>query len=232
MRDPNEQMQASWNANAEAWTRTVREGRIESRKVATDAAILGALSARPKRRLLDLGCGEGWLARELSALGFAVTGTDGSAPLVRAAQALGGGTFRTLTYEEIAGRPDLLQGPYAEIVCNFSLLGAELGALLQALRANLTADGRLYIQTLHPHAVTGGEPYRDGWRMETFAGMGESFPEPMPWYFRTVSSWVAALTRAGFQVTGLDEPVHPQSGRVLSLLLTAAPVNDTPRAAG
>jgi hypothetical protein len=60
-RDYRELLCLSWQANADAWTAAVREQRIESRRLVTDAAIL-ALALAPLR-ILDLGCGEGWLRR-------------------------------------------------------------------------------------------------------------------------------------------------------------------------
>ena len=70
----------------------------------------------------------------------------------------------------------------------------------------------------------GGEaPYRDGWKTETFRGFGEGFTEAMPWYFRTLTSWVTLLQATGFGLVEVREPVHPDSGRPLSLLLIAVP---------
>ena len=40
-RDHREQLQQSWQANADAWAAAVREQRIESRRLVTDAAIIG-----------------------------------------------------------------------------------------------------------------------------------------------------------------------------------------------
>lgn len=222
MQNSQEELKESWSSNAEAWTRAVREERIESRRLATNAAIIEAVAARPRCRTLDLGCGEGWLARELAQRGFDVAGVDGSAELVSKAAELGGGLFRTLSYEEITTRPDTLEGPYDNIVCNFSLLGEELRPLLMALRSQLSDSGCLSIQTLHPHAAVGNEPYRDGWRVESFAGMGDASWTPMPWYFRTIASWFNELGEAGYHILTLNEPVHPVTGRPLSLLLRAS----------
>ena len=58
----------------------------------------------------------------------------------------------------------------------------------------------------------------DAWREL----VGEQvFPEPMPWYFRTLATWLADLDRAGFSVHRLREPAHPDTARPLSLLLEA-----------
>ena len=73
-------------ANASAWSAAVRERRIESRRTVTDAAIVAAVLEQNPRRVLDVGCGEGWLARALSAHGIDVTGIDTSAPLIEAAR--------------------------------------------------------------------------------------------------------------------------------------------------
>src|ERR1700689_2940465 len=59
----------SWRNNAHAWTSAVREQRIDSRALVTDRAIVDAVLARAPRSVLDIGCGEGWLARRLGGRG-------------------------------------------------------------------------------------------------------------------------------------------------------------------
>jgi 2-polyprenyl-3-methyl-5-hydroxy-6-metoxy-1,4-benzoquinol methylase len=79
--------------NAPAWTQSVRGGRIESRVQITDKAIIDAIMARSPRTVLDIGCGEGWLARALAARGVGVTGVDVVPGLVEAAQRAGAAIF-------------------------------------------------------------------------------------------------------------------------------------------
>lgn len=43
----------------------------------------------------------------------------------------------------------------------------------------------------------------------------------MPWYFRTLESWLALLDGSGWRLRGLSETAHPRLGRPLSLLLRA-----------
>ena len=211
----------SWMANAEAWTRAVRGGRIESRRLATDHAIVQAVAERSPRRVLDLGCGEGWLMRALAERGIETVGLDVSLELLMTAEELGGGRFRCCPYDQVVDDPTRAGGPYDVIACNFSLLGAELPPLLRALRQNLSPGGALVIQTVHPWTAGGGEPYADGWRTETFEDFGGDFAEPMPWYFRTLGSWVDALAAAGLRLAALREPMHPATKRPASLLLVA-----------
>lgn len=214
----------SWEANAGGWTRAVREGRIESRRIATDRAVLEAVLDPGPARALDVGCGEGWLCRALAAAGVEAMGVDGSAPLVEAARAAGGGRFHALSFDELAARPERLgEEGFDAAVCNFSLLHEDVRPLLAALRSLLRPCGRLVIQTVHPWSARGEGPYADGWRTERFAGFGDGFAEPMPWYFRTLGSWLEALAGAGFGVEALREPLHPGTGEPLSLLIAAAP---------
>ncbi len=51
--------------------------------------VLDLLAARPGERILDLGCGDGFLTAKLVAMGVTVVGVDASAALIAAAHALG-----------------------------------------------------------------------------------------------------------------------------------------------
>ena len=221
MTAPSDRLIRSWTHNAAAWTDAVRSGRIESRRLATDAAILDALLGLAPARVLDVGCGEGWLCRALAQRGVDTVGVDVSAPLVEAARAAGSGRFEVLRYSDLAGAAARL-GRFDALACNFALLEEDAVPMLRDLHALLAPGGHLVIQTVHPWSACGAEPYRDGWRLEDFAGFGDqAFPEPMPWYFRTLATWLADLDRAGFALARLDEPAHPDSARPLSLLLQA-----------
>lgn len=212
----------SWLANADAWTHIVRSDGIASRRLGTNAAIVETLVRLAPATLLDVGCGEGWLCRELSARGADCIGVDASAPLVEAARSAGGGRFEVADYASLS-RGDTLPGPFDAIACNFALLDEHIVPLLVALRQRLGPGGRLLIHTVHPWQASDGE-YADGWRVETFAAFeGARFPSPMPWYFRTLPRWVADLGEAGLVVESLHEPRNPNTGQPLSLLIVAAP---------
>lgn len=214
-------LKASWDANAAAWTQSVRGGQIASRALGTDRAVLDAVLSLEPRTVLDVGCGEGWLVRALAAHGIDARGVDGSAALVEAARAAGG-AFAHVTYDEIEQRlrEADLGGPYDVLVCNFALLGEHLRSLLAALTRYVAPGGALVVQTLHPLAG-GGAPYRAGWREETFDAFGGAYPAPMPWFFRPFGDWIALLHAAGWRVEAVREPLHPDTHRPLSLLVVA-----------
>ena len=77
-----EKLRRSWVANANAWCDAVRNDRIASRRLVTNAAVVDAVLSQRPRSVLDLGCGEGWLARALAENGVVVTGIDSSQELV------------------------------------------------------------------------------------------------------------------------------------------------------
>lgn len=217
--DLETKLYTSWNTNAGAWTNVIRSGSIRSRKVATDAAILDAVIKLHPLRALDIGCGEGWLARALSARGIEMVGADGSAALIESARAAGGGTFHVLSYDTLIADPAQLGNSCDALICNFSLLGENIIPLLTALKTALAPDGHFIVQTVHPWAASGDLPYTDGWRDERFTAFGNEKWELMPWYFRTLQSWLTVFREAGFQLDQLQEPLDPETQRPLSLLL-------------
>lgn len=219
--NPEALILASWQINADPWITAVREEQIESRRLITDRAMLIAIDARRPRRLLDLGCGEGWLCRAVHGWGIETWGVDATASLIEAARAADPqGDYTCLDYASFsqhapARRVDL-------ITCNFSLFGAEaVGHLLASLPARLERPGHLLVQTLHPHVACGEEPYADGWRSGSWAGFDAAFRDPAPWYFRTLESWAALLQASGFSLDAVLEPLHPMTGKPASLLLAA-----------
>lgn len=209
----------SWTRNAGRWTEAVRGGRIASRAQATDAAIVKAVASRRPRRLLDVGCGEGWLVRAVRArCGCEAVGMDACAPLVAAAGAADpDGRYVVASYDDlVAGRAAVGTG-FDAVVFNYALLDAKVVPVLAAARARLAPGGAILIQTLHPWTTADGD-YRNGWRTEDFSAFEGEDWAPMPWYFRTLESWVGAFGAAGLRIAALAEPAA--GGRPLSLLLT------------
>jgi 2-polyprenyl-3-methyl-5-hydroxy-6-metoxy-1,4-benzoquinol methylase len=210
----------SWSTNAAPWTTTVRQGQIESRRLITDRAIIDAVLARKPATVLDIGCGEGWLARALSRQGLRVTGLDAVPALIEQAKRAGGADFRVASYEQIASGEIRAQADLA--VCNFALFGRNsVEGLLRALPGLLHAHGTVVIQTLHPVIACGDQPYRDGWREGTWAGFDPAFTDPAPWYFRTLESWVRLLRWHGLRLLELIEPLHPLTQRPASVIFVA-----------
>jgi 2-polyprenyl-3-methyl-5-hydroxy-6-metoxy-1,4-benzoquinol methylase len=223
--DPVARTARSWVDNAGLWTAAVRGGAIESRRVATDQALLDAILARRPGRVLDLGCGEGWLVRALDGHGIDAVGVDGFAALIDAARASGAGNYHVCSFGELADHPIRAGRGFDVVAANFALLDDRPLPLLRGLRDALAPGAAVIIQTVHPWFAAG--EYRDGWREEDFRGVaGQGDWRPMPWYRRTLASWMEVLRESGYAVVDLREPSHPETGTPLSLLMVAEPFGD------
>lgn len=217
---------SSWHRNAVPWTVAIRAGRIESRRRVTDRTVIDAICALNPNTVLDIGCGEGWLLRALAERGIDGIGIDVVPELVDAARSAGCADCRLLSYEALAEHG--LDVRVDVEVCNFSLLGDKsVDSVLKAVPNLLNPGGALIIQTLHPLMACGNQPYRDGWREGSWAGLpkeiANDFADAAPWYFRTLEGWVGLLGDCGFNVRAIHEPLHPYTGKPVSVLFVADP---------
>lgn len=217
----DEKIVESWEKNATQWSAAVRGGQIESRKLITDKAIVEAVLSHSPGSVLDIGCGEGWLIRELSAHVTRLVGVDAIPELVEQAERAGGGEFRVASYEDIA--TGAIEGLFDTVVCNFSLLGKEsVEALFSAIPAILKPDGVFIVQTPHPVFAVDPSAYSDGWRDGSWAGFSVDFTDPAPWYFRTLETWVALFSSNGLSLLEMREPLHPKTLKPASIIFTGA----------
>ena len=97
----------SWNQNAYSWITAIENEEIESRKIVTNNAIIDAIMSYSPDSILDMGCGEGWLTRELTIRGMEAWGVDGVSPLIEKAKIMNYGKFLVVSYEDIVNKMDL-----------------------------------------------------------------------------------------------------------------------------
>jgi len=215
----------SWEKNVEPWVLAVRGREIQSRVLATNPAIVDEVLAGKPKAVLDIGCGEGWLVRELAAAGVDTLGIDAIPALIASAEKAGGGRFKVLSIENLSSHT--LGETFDTLVCNFSLLGKEsVDQLFQLAPSLLNEGGSMIVQTVHPTAG-GDERYEDAWREESWVGFTREFSDPAPWYFRTLESWVALLSSAGLKLVRLREPRHPETGRPVSIIFRSIKVSES-----
>ena len=212
----------SWQDNAAPWIAAVRGAKIRSRTLVTNQAIVDAILTRSPSYVLDLGCGEGWLSWQLADTGIRVLGVDAIGPLIDSARECPSNgvhtpLFRELAYDKV---PQSLVGEHFDlIVCNFSLLDRNgVAKLMNSISSLLAHNGVLLIQTLHPDYVGTPETRIDGWRSESWQGIGDDFRGQAPWYYRTMSSWRRLFEESGLLLTDLIEPLHPETGLPASVI--------------
>jgi SAM-dependent methyltransferase len=100
---------ADWERVAPEYVRALDEIGNVAIQSEVRGGIWSMLGEVAGRRVLDVGCGQGWLAAELVAAGASVTGVDGSPTLLKeAGRVCPGGRF--LEHDLLTGLPDLEGG--------------------------------------------------------------------------------------------------------------------------
>lgn len=209
----------SWHVNAGAWIDIIKDNGIESRKLITNKAIIDAVMYSQPSTVLDIGCGEGWLAKELADCGASVTGIDVIPALIESAKAKSPGQFIVASYEDIANGQVQLPHRFDVIVINFALIGKEsTESLIKVLPSLLNENGRLFIQTLHPYTRKEAGDYVSGWKTGGWNGLGDQFTQPYEWYFRTMEDWLQLLNESGFVNAKPFDVLHPYDNNMLSVI--------------
>ena len=207
----------SWEANVSPWVSAIRNNEIESRCLVTNKAIFDAVVEKNINSVLDVGCGEGWLVRELNKVGVSSFGIDVVERFIESAQLKGGGRFKAISYEKLAYSE--LQETFDLVVCNFSLLGNEsVINLFKEIPFLLNNGGSFIVQTIHPIVGCCSSSYKDGWREGSWDGFSSNFSNPAPWYFRTIETWKNLFLSNGFNISEVIEPINPKTQVAASVI--------------
>jgi 2-polyprenyl-3-methyl-5-hydroxy-6-metoxy-1,4-benzoquinol methylase len=218
-----------WEQLADWWDAKLGdEGDLWHRAV-IDPTLLPMLGDLRGQRVLDLACGNGYLARRLARAGAIVTGVDAAEAIIRHARRREAAEPLGITYHvaDAAKLEGLADGSFDVVVCHMALMDiadAE-GALREAARV-LQPHGRLVASLCHPcFDVVNGAAWEiertsaaapaTVWRKVTryravfegrfFWRIGQeqvstvAYHRPLSWYFRV-------LRAAGFAVTAFEEP--------------------------
>lgn len=177
--------------------------------------VVELLAPAPGERILDLGCGDGYLTRKLADLGCDMVGVDASAAQVETARSLG-------LDARVADAERLAFGPEFDAV--FS------NATLHWMRDPDAAIGGVW-QALKPGGRFVGECGGAGCVAKVRAGLERSLAkrgfrieDHNPWYFATGPEYAARLKARGFRVESsvvIDRPT-PLPGDVRAWLETFA----------
>ena len=233
-----EDVQGVWDTAAESWSHFVDSGRDRFKLHVILPALLGLLpSTAPGARALDLCCGEGFYSRTLRELGFDVQGVDLSAKMIALARA----KQSAIPYHcADAAHVPFEEGSFDVVLSAMGLMDApNLAEILAEVRRVLAPGGQFVFSITHPcfsFEKAGG--WEKGPGGKEFFKMDDYFTEDtveVPWdmegilypfttiiYHRTLSTYVNALTAAGFAVERMVEPtIDRERGRELGLEVCA-----------
>lgn len=204
----------AWEREASAWAEWATALGHDHYYWRFDRPALLALLPPPGRRTLDLGCGEGRLARELTELGHEVVGVDASGTLIEAARAHGSATF---VHGDAACLP-FAPASFDLVVSNLALQDLDdlEGAVKEAARV-LEADGLFGFSIVHPFKSAGRfegsgftltEPYfRERRTIDRAGHDGRSVT--LHGVHRPLQAYTEALAAAGLLVERMVEPTPP-----------------------
>lgn len=198
--------------------------------------LLGGPDGVVGRRVRDLGCGEGHVARRLARLGARVVAVEPTGALLDAARASEraeplGIDYRPGAAEDLGpGGPDVPDAAL-DAVCAVLVLHpvADLDAALAHVHRVLRPGGALVVVLPHPWTDHDGARWVPGpageqravgayvreryWSSGPAAGgAGPDGAAPLTsvreigWYHRTLGTWLTALARAGFALDEAREP--------------------------
>src|SRR6266545_2090883 len=181
----------SYTENADFWVKIIRENMDRYRSDLTDPAVLQAVGNIQGLRVLDAGCGEGYLSRILARQGANVTGLDACAELVDAAR-------------EEAQREGLTIDHVTADVAAIPIESASLDLVVVNHVVTDLKDPeqplRGYAEPTHYFSVRVVE--------QEFNVAGITSPAKVTMWFRPLETYMDLLTQNGFVITTLNEP-HP-----------------------
>jgi SAM-dependent methyltransferase len=209
-----------WERHAAWW----QEGFTEGADVEYDEQLipLALRHLAGAARVLDLGCGEGQIARLAVARGATtVVGVDRSAAQIREASRRGGGP--AYVRGSATGLPLRSSWCDAVVACLVLEHVEDLDATLDEVARVLRPGGRFVVLVNHPLFQTPGSGWVDDQVLdppEQYWRIGPYLPETvtveevdagvrLPFFHRPLSRYVNALAERGMVLTRMTEPAPP-----------------------
>jgi SAM-dependent methyltransferase len=141
-------LRAGWDENAAAWLRWARSPELDHAFWHMNLPTLIELLPPPGEITLDVGCGEGRVARALKELGHVVVGVESSPALARAATE--GDSAFEVHVADAAAMP-LPDGLADVAVASLSLMNMDdMPGVVSEVARVLRPEGRLCFSILHP----------------------------------------------------------------------------------
>jgi SAM-dependent methyltransferase len=200
-------LRQAWDENAADWVRWARSPEFDHAFWRLNLPALMALLPAPDGLTLDVGCGEGRVARALKELGHRVVGIESSPALVAAAREADQGFDARVADAAAMPLPD---GHFDLAVASLALMNMDdMPTVVGEVARVLRPDGRFCFSILHPVNSWGDagevgyfqtvryteELERDGARMIVHDT------------HRPLSDYFDALAQAGFLIERVVEPV-------------------------
>jgi 2-polyprenyl-3-methyl-5-hydroxy-6-metoxy-1,4-benzoquinol methylase len=226
-----------WDQKADFWDQLHGDQGNRFHQTLISPSVEALLALRPGERVLDIGCGNGVMARRLATLGAEVVAVDFSMALLERARQRGQVTGVPIVYEcvDATDEAQLLQwgaGSFDAVVSTMALMDMPtIEPLFRAVAALLKPQGRCVVATMHP-AFNSNNPVfvqetgdvqgqlidQKALKLSAYLQLPPTFgagaphePNPHRYYHRPLHELMAAAFAAGLALNGLQEPAFPPS---------------------
>ncbi|MHA1480558.1 MAG: class I SAM-dependent methyltransferase [Candidatus Thorarchaeota archaeon] len=223
-----------WENNAQAFADLVAGEGTPHHKMILNPCVENLVGTVKGKRVLDAGCGEGYLTRHYASKGADVTGVDISKNLIEIARDKSPEDL-LLDYkvDDICHMDSIADNSFDIVLCNLVILNVPcFKEAFSEFNRVLVPGGILVISIVHPAFNFYGpgswemgdkdpetrrrkglffkmDDYFDEKYYQRFwkTRKGEKFPEEITFFHRTLSTYMNAVLSAGFQVTKVEEPL-------------------------
>lgn len=233
IRRANLETLAAWNANAANWDAKMGEGN-DFVEILQWPAILRLLNPQPGQHVLDIGCGNGLMARRLASQGASVTAFDFSSNLIDFARQRTAPDAPISYYVLDATEPTDLEAlgnfRFDSALCNMALFDiANVEPLFRILPRILRPGGSFVFSLMHPafnnptsvhileESDLGGEivtqyAIKSSRYMSQFQAYGLALrnqTKPQLYFHRPLEAYLNLGFQNGFILDGFEERAFP-----------------------
>jgi len=220
-----------WNNKAEFWAQFVREGMDVFRDLYSLPAFLGFIGDIHGKKVLDVGCGEGYNSRIFARQGAKVVGVDISKEMIQLAQEEEKKTKLGIQYFTASWTDlSLFKNKFDVVLSTLALMdGPSYEDALKEFYRVLKPSGDLFFSVTHPcflppgyvnlkdingvstHRVINNYskegPWEFTWQLSKKADKSDARSVTSTSYHRMLSTYVNHLLKAGFSLKEIREPL-------------------------
>lgn len=218
MSGDREETRAFWNRVARDWETQVGSEGDANRRLNSDPVLWALVGDIRGLKVLDAGCGTGYLSIKLAERGARVTGVDFAERMIAIAKASDpSGDYRVDSCAELSTVPD---AEFDVVIANYMLMDTpDLEDTLTAFHRVLRPGGIVVLVFSHPCFPAGrstvledGAGVRYQWDFPYFERRKRTdppwghFTSEFIWFHRPLSDYWKAFIAAGFEVSEFEEP--------------------------
>ena len=201
-----------WGKNADFWIKIIRKNLDPYRLKVTNKAILETLKGEKNIKILDAGCGEGYLSRLLAKMGHQIWAIDFCPNLIKAAEKLEEKELLGIKYLLGDFQKTNFPASFFDVIISHQTIN-EIKKPEMAFKEFyriIKKRGRIILLFLHPCFEIDPKKYFQKIKIEKSYYLVSGIKSPSPYFYLhlPLSEWIELLSKSGFLIEKIKEP-HP-----------------------